>query len=80
MDASASFIINGLWSLLAAFVVFTIICCLFGNEIAVAFERPTASPQAEPEREPEGIVTCRGCGRDYHNSWGRFCPDCTGAD
>lgn len=22
---------------------------------------------------------CRGCDRDFHMSWGRYCPDCTGA-
>jgi hypothetical protein len=80
MGTTASFIVSGLWMLLAVFVVFTIVCCLFGDEIAKALEGPDAPLGAKPELEPEGIVSCRGCGRDYHNSWGRFCPDCTGAD
>ena len=26
------------------------------------------------------ILTCEGCGREFHREWGEFCPDCTGAD
>ena len=25
-------------------------------------------------------VKCEGCGAMYHPDWGRYCPDCTGAD
>ena len=31
-----------------------------------------------PEHNPMRI--CKGCGDVYHESWGRICPNCSGAD
>ena len=27
-----------------------------------------------------GVIKCSACGSPYHKSWGRICPNCSGAD
>lgn len=45
----------------------------------VSFDADTVDLGPAPDRSPE-IRACPACGTAYHKSWGRLCPDCSGAD
>ena len=44
-------------------------------------ERDEPYDTAKPHPTLGETFICRGCGTGpWHKSWGRFCPNCTGAD
>lgn len=51
---------------------------LFAGVVILA--NPTPRARERPAPDKHRLAKCRGCGAEYHTSWGEFCSNCTGAD
>lgn len=61
-------------------VILTVMFVMLPAAFQIYLLRYRPPPKASAPPPDDGLRKCRGCGDTYHESWGRFCPNCTGAD
>ena len=76
MSITAMIVCAGMRLALGAGCVFACVALAFPKLFEIDDEDDL--DPAKPAHNP--IRKCKGCGDDYHEDWGRLCPNCSGAD